>query len=508
MSTNPNDFLYHRLGPWPQPNQALDLWPAVVHLPKEEKRRFFWHIELRYIRQAIFYSPVAFWYAWQNPGLEPLTDEELTDNMCLRSFSKFQYEANLEEITKYLPGFEVQRLKPDCKYYITDLSLMRHIPSQDGMYIANTVSLFELEDPQTGKYRPMGIYVESVPEKGGSATQAVIYPEDGHAWELAKFYALMGCAYRIVFSIHSTLHFPMDTLNAITKTILPKSNLVQQLLLPHLEFSLELNFSVQNSKSSPIKNHQDYPYTGVTGTADEIAGLFVDAHAGIPERPKAYPPFHFRLVPFSESKNEYFHFQVEYYQCIRRFVKKVLPHLSAKDKAELGPWANYIAPYINKHIENNELGFLLDPLRHFPNETELMHDLEGESKLELLLTVIIWDLTVGHASDHYDFAMMRMSSMPMRLRIPPPSSRNIPAFDYKALRSFNDTYRHRLEWKMFYAPTNVSLLVDVDYGFSDPVLQKYNQEFIEDLKATEAGLSAKGIRNFLPLKNISSSIQY
>jgi hypothetical protein len=61
---------------------------------------------------------------------------------------------------------------------------------------------------------------------------------------------------------------------------------------------------------------------------------------------------------------------------------------------------------------------------------------------------------------------------------------------------------------MFYAPTNVSLLIDVDYGFSDPVLQKYNQEFIEDLKATEAGLSAKGIRNFLPLKNISSSIQY
>jgi hypothetical protein len=61
---------------------------------------------------------------------------------------------------------------------------------------------------------------------------------------------------------------------------------------------------------------------------------------------------------------------------------------------------------------------------------------------------------------------------------------------------------------MFYAPTNVTLLKDIDYGFSDPQLQKYNQEFLEDLKATEQGLKAKGIRNFLPLNKISGSIQY
>ena len=509
MSTNPNDYLYDRMGPWPQPNQALDLWPSVVHLPKEEHRRFFWKIELRYLRQAIFYTPVALWYAWRNPGLSPVDDAELADCMCVRSFSKFMYLADKADIEQFLPGFDMSRLKADKNYFITDLYLMRHIPAQNGQFNATTVSLFEEQDAGMKRFKPMGIFVESVPEKGQEPTKALIYPEDGNAWELAKYYALMGCAYRIVFSIHSTLHFPMDALNAITKTILPKKNLVQQLLLPHLEFSLELDLTVQTSKSSPIKNHQEYPYTGVTGTADEIAGLFVDAHQGVPGREKAYPPFHFLLEPVSESKSEYYFFQMEYYYCINRFVKKVMTHLTDEDKEYLKPWARYIAPFINKHIEVEGFHNLqTDPMTHFPYEHEILGQVGKEELLSKLLTMIIWDLTVGHAGDHYDFGMMHMARMPMRLRIPPPASRDIPGFDCKKLRTFVDTYKHRLEWKMFYMPTNVSLLHNVDYGFTDPVLQQYNREFREDLIATEKGIIEKGIRNFLPLKKIARSIQY
>lgn len=512
MSTNPNDYLYDRMGPWPQPNQALDLWPSVVHLPKQERRRFFWNIELRYLRQAIFYTPVALWYAWRNPGLSPLSDAELADCMCVRSFSKFMYLASKSDIEKFLPGFDMNRYNPDKDYYITDLYLMRHIPSQDGQYIATTVSLFEQQDDNMQRFKPMGIYVESVPEKGQEATKAMIYPEDGNAWELAKYYALMGCAYRIVFSLHSTLHFPMDALNAITKTILPEKNLVLQLLLPHLEFSLELDLTVQTSKSSPIKNHQEYPYTGVTGTADEIAGLFEDAHRGVPTRLKAYPPFHFRMEPQSESKSEYYLFQKEYYDTIYSFVEKVLEHLTPEDKKYLGPWAGYIAPFINKHIDvegNDVYGMLSDEMNHFPTALELTNDYNSDGALLCrLLTMIIWDLTIGHAGDHYDFGMMHMARMPMRLRIPPPASRDIPDFDRKKLRTFMDTFRHRLEWKMFYMPTNVSLLHNVDYGFKSPELQQLNRKFREDLVATEKRIIEKGIRNFMPLKKIARSIQY
>ncbi|TNE50057.1 MAG: hypothetical protein EP344_17585 [Bacteroidetes bacterium] len=509
MTTNPSDYLYDRLGPWPQPNQALDLWPMVVHMPKEEYRKFWWKIQLRYIRQAIFYTPRALWYALTNPGLKPVSDEELADFMCVRSYSKFMYRADKTDIERFLPGIDLGRLNPDKEYFITDLNLMRHIPSQDGMYVATTVSLFERESSDMSRFKPMAIYVESVPEEGQEPTKTLTYPEDGNAWELAKYYALLGCSYRIVFSIHSTLHFPMDALNAISKTMLPKENLVLKLLLPHLEFSLELDFTVQTSHSSPIKNHQEYPYTGVTGTADQIAGLFEDAHKGIPGREKAYPPFHFRMKPYSESRSEYYKFHMEYYYCINRFVKKVMTKLTEEDKEYLKPWAKYIAPFINKHIEVPEFAsYGEDLLKHFPYDYELFSTHENEQILELLLTMLIWDLTIGHAGDHYDFGMMDMDKMPMRLRIPPPASRNAPDFNRKKLRSFWDTYRHRLEWRMFYIPTNVSLLYNVDYGFKDPDLQRFNQEFLEDLKATEQAMIDKGMRIFMPLNKIARSIQY
>jgi len=509
MTTNPNDFLYDHLGPWPQPNPAMDLWAAVVHLPKDELRQFNRNIGLRYLRQLFFYSPVALWYAWRNPGLAPVSDETFADWLCVRSYSKFLYRADRADIAQFLPGYDLNTLNPDREYFISDLYLMRHIPAQDGMYMAVTAALFEKDPLRKDCFRPLAIYVESVPGKGTEPTKTLTFPEDGAAWELAKYYTLMGCAYRIVFSMHSTLHFPMDALNAITKTILPKKNLVFQLLIPHLQYSLELDLGVQTSHRSPIKNHQEYWYTGVTGTADQIAGLFDDAHRGVPGRDKAYPPFHFKLEPVSESESMYYRFQMEYYYCIKKFVDKVLEHLSEEDKQELIPWAGYIAPFINKHIQLPEFsGLDSDPLFHFPYEDELFDHHKGEPILNRLLAMIIWDLTIGHAGDHYDFGMMDMDKMPMRMRIPPPARRNIPAFDHKKLRTFVDTYKHRMEWRMFYMPTNVSLLYNIDYGFTTPELQKINREFLENLKATEQSLEGKGIRNFLPLKKIASSIQF
>lgn len=504
MSTNPQDYLYNKQGPWPQPNPAMDLWPAVVHLPQEEWTKFEWNIGLRYAAQALYYAPVALTYAIRHRGLKPVSDTEFADFMCARSFSKFQYEAGTKDIETFLPGFDMTRLRSDRKYFITDLFLMRHIPSQDGQYVAVTVSLFEMDE--RGAARPVAIYIESRTEN----TKTTVYPEDGSAWELSKYYALLGCAYRIVFSIHSTLHFPMDALNAITKTALPKENLVFQLLYPHLEFSLELNLVVQTSKTSPIKNHQEYPYTGVTGTAEEIAGLFEDAHRGVPERGKAYPPFHFTLKPTSERASEYFRFQMEYYNCIFRFVKEVVKKLTPDDKQQLVEWADYIAPFSNRHAGHVLYGstYLADPLRHFPYGNELFREYEGEEIITWLLTMIIWDLSVGHAGDHYDFGMMDIDKVPMRLRLPAPDNRQIHYFDRRKLRSFNDTFRHRMEWRMFYIPTNVTLLHNINYNFADPELQALNRRFLQDLKDTERGLADKAIRNFLPLRKISRSIQY
>lgn len=508
MPVNKKDYLYNMEGPWPQPNQALPLWPTVVHIDKKESRKFTWKISLRYAINMIFYRFVAKQYAKKNPGLQPVSDEEFCDFMCVRSYSQFMTKADNQDIKKFLPDFEMDRLDPKKEYFITDLYLMRNIPSQDGQYIAVTVTLFEQQKSKDMyNFKPTAIYVESVPAENEVATKCTIYPEDGPAWELSKFYALMGCAYRIVFSHHSTLHFPMDSLNAISKTILPKDNLILKLLLPHLEFSLELNLSVQTVYNSPIKNHQELPYTGVTGTEDQIAKLFIDAYQGVEGREKAYPPFFFKMVPESHCDSEYHRFQIEYYKCFKRFVSSIITHLTDKEKEEVIIWTEFVEPYINQHKRAEHNSLPEHKHYHFPNADDIRND-KNNGLLIDLLTKIVWDMSVGHAGDHYDFGMMDFNKMPMRLRIPPPASRDIPAFDYKKLRNRDDISRHRLEWKMFYMPTVLTRLCDTDYKFKSAELQKANADFLEDLKKTESGLSSMGIRNFYPLNEIARSIQF
>jgi hypothetical protein len=509
MPVNKKDYLYKMEGPWPQPNQAVNLWPTVVHINKKDKRKFFWKISIRYLKNMLLYRFVAKRYARKNPGLIPISDEEFCDFMCNRSYSQFMYKADNEDIEKFLPGFEMERLDPSKNYFITDLYLMRNIPTQDGQHIAVTVTLFEQEDRlEMLHFKPMACYVESVPEKGQEPTKCTIYPEDGNAWDLAKFYALMGCAYRIVFSHHSTLHFPMDALNAISKTILPKDNLILKLLLPHLEYSLELNLSVQTVYTSPIKNHQEIAYCGVTGTEDEIAKLFEDAYNGIPGREKAYPPFFFKMLPESHCMSEYHKFQLKYYDCILEFVKTVVNHLTPDEKEDVILWGKYVEPYINLHVKGEHKKLMEHKHFHFPTAEKLRADVEHKL-LVLLLTKIVWDMSVGHAGDHYDFGMMNFDQMPMRMRVAPPASRNVPDFDYTELRTQRDVFKHRLEWKMFYLPTVITTLKDTDYKFSSPELQKANANFLLALKQTEQEIIANpNIRNFYPLKEIARSIQF
>ena len=41
MKYTQKDYMYDRMGPWPQPNPVLPFgeFPAVLHVPKAERRR-------------------------------------------------------------------------------------------------------------------------------------------------------------------------------------------------------------------------------------------------------------------------------------------------------------------------------------------------------------------------------------------------------------------------------------------------------------------------------------
>lgn len=508
MERPQSDFLYKRMGPWPQPNPVLPFteFPAVVNIPRKELMRYELNIGVRYYTQIFYYLPVALWYGINHAGLAKVSDEEFVDMLCVRSFSKFLTKLHRDQIEKYLPGIDMSRLPEDREYYVNDLWLMSKLKPQEGCYTAATVCLFARSDSHKYGFEFLANFCLPYGEPIEKGT--VLYPEDNDAWDLAKYHSLLGCANRLVLSTHSFLHFPMDTVNAITKTALPKDNLLQRLLLPHFEFSLELDLGVLTSWESPIKNHWELPYTGLTGDEAGIAQLFVDAYMGMKDRHLTYPPYHFWLEP-QVPDTEYGRFQIEYYNCIERFAKKVLSKLTDDDKWYIRKWADYICGWLNTnpHMTDEDKQ---DIKKRFPNGDEIFEEYsDGFTILEKVTAKIIWDVTVGHASDHYDYGKMDVHKVPFRLRVPAPQGREVHHYTQKSLRTWVDAYKQRMCWKMFFIPTNVTLLQDMAYDFGgDPELEQYTREFKKELHETEKGLAEKGIRDFIPLKEIARSIQY
>jgi hypothetical protein len=121
---------------------------------------------------------------------------------------------------------------------------------------------------------------------------------------------------------------------------------------------------------------------------------------------------------------------------------------------------------------------------------------------------LIWDLSVGHAADHYDYSLIDINKAPLRMRVPPPDSKDIPTLDRKKLINWVDIFKHEFERKMFFAPRNVTLLMDTKYDFHKPTeqrLRELNEYFLNDLRKTEKDLT---VYNYIPLNQISRSIQY
>jgi hypothetical protein len=58
--------------------------------------------------------------------------------------------------------------------------------------------------------------------------------------------------------------------------------------------------------------------------------------------------------------------------------------------------------------------------------------------------------------------------------------------------------------RMFFSPSNLTLLKDAQYSFSDPDLSGAGHTLISNLKSLDRTLK----RRFIPLDEISASIQY
>lgn len=235
---SPDEFLYGRKGPWPQPSPAHPLKEAaeVLNVPLVESLVWDATVGKRLVESYVGYGGLASAAAAWDLGQPIPTDDEFNRYMLDTAYTRFMKPAKPEDIAG------LNKSPGAVKWWKYDFSAMKLVQPLEGLYCAPVVCIFA-EDAQKKRSCAAIIF------RGDDPSQNVtVYPSD-QAWNLAKIYALQGAAYHMLFVVHPALHFPMDSVNAITKTAVPHIHLLFQLLYPHTAYQLTLDNAVLEGPS-------------------------------------------------------------------------------------------------------------------------------------------------------------------------------------------------------------------------------------------------------------------
>lgn len=461
-----SDFLHGRKGPWPQPQPAHPLGeaPGVVHVPVSEWIDWWLHIGSRYVFTLPSFV-IEYLRSALNPGLAEISDERLSELVSRSMISKFvtdQFDTKDREIFK---DYDL------TGKYLIDLEALRVVQAFKGMYTSGTKGLFTL---QNDRYFPVAIWID--------ATQTLITPKD-EGWELAKYYLLQGCAIAATLVIHPLLHFPLDSINAITKTALPTWHPIFRLLSPHLRFTLPLENAVLNFKSSLLQSKWWMPYAPYPGPAGCLRDLLVEGFKGIKFN-VSYPPYKYFLKPLPVLST-YGEFQNAYFPAFVRFTEQMLQDVKSDDHL-VTTWA--------KFISQNVPGF--------PGEAEIT---QGDTLIQAVASYL-WQVSLGHTIDHYDYGNMDVREIPLRLRQAPPK-KNDRVIDRKKLVTFWDSGKYRMARKLFFKNTTVTKLVDCQYDCVNERERAAVKEFQAELRRIDQEMKQKGIC-YIPLEEVAASIQF
>lgn len=471
MKWKMSDYLYGRKGPWPQPcpDHPHGEAPAVLGVPLGEWVDWWMHIGLRFV---VLWPTLTPWYLLKGivePGLKPVTDGEFHNYITNSMMARF-ITPRLDEVDRKIFAEE---MKEGGEFYIVDLDPVRVVKTYKDIHVSPTKTLLR----KNGKiFEVVAIWMEK--------TKTVLHSQDGDAWELAKYFVLQGGALCATMVVHPLQHFPMDSVNAITKTALPKEHTLFKLLHAHQRFTLPLEYAVLDFKMSLL--HDDAwwkTYAPFPGAYDGIRDLLVEGYNGIRNN-DSYPPFQYPRRP-PKVYSGYGTFLDEYYETIYKFVDEVLASIPKGDKAVV-TWANYIHQQVPG----------------FPSGKEIF---EGKTLTEVV-AFYIWDVTVGHTIDHHNYGQMDVRKVPLRIRQEPPT-KDTKMKSRQLLQNPVDLMKYQLAMKLFFAPTVITKLKDVDYGFSQPELKAKQAKFKEELKATDKRLRDQGL-TYMTLDDIAASIQF
>lgn len=467
----PKNFLYGRKGPWPQPcpDHPYDESPGVVHLPLGEWLDWWAHVGLRFSTQWPLFTPIYLLTSILNPGCKEVSDDEFHEFLTNSMMARFIIP-DLDDLDKAI--FK-DYIEPGKNYFIVDLEPVKVIETFKGIHVSPTKTLLR---EKNGKFTIICIWVEK--------TNTILVHTDGDAWELAKYFVLQGGALCATMVVHPLLHFPMDSINAITKTALPKEHTLFKLLYAHHRFTLPLENAVLNFKMSLLHNDKWWKtYAPFPGPYEGIRDLLVEGYRGIKNN-HSYPAYQYPRRP-PKIYSGYGTFLDAYYETIYEFVDDVVKTISPNDPYVIG-WANYIHQWIPG----------------FPSGEEIF---EGKTLTEVV-AYYIWDVTVGHTIDHNNYGKMDVQKVPLRLRQAPPV-KDTKMISRKKLQSPIDLMKYKLAMRLFFSPTVITKLKDVQYDFRDPDLQARVRQFKKDLRATEKKLKEQGLE-YLTLDEIANTIQF
>jgi hypothetical protein len=468
----PEDYLYGRKGPWPQPcpDHPYDESPGVIHLPFSEWADWWLRIGARFVFLWPLLTPWYFIKGLIRPGLKKVSDNEFHEFLTNSMMARF-ITPKLDELDKKIFSLWMKEGK---NYYVVDLDPVRVVEPFKGIHVSPTKTL--LEETAPDKFQVVCTWMEKTAE--------VLTPQDGDAWELSKYFVLQGGALCATMVVHPLQHFPLDSINAITKTALPKEHTLFKLLHAHMRFTLPLENAVLNFKMSLLHDDKWWKtYAPFPGAYNGIRDLLVEGYRGIKNN-DSYPPFSYPRRP-PKIYSGYGTFLDAYYETIYKFVDEVVGTIT-KDDVHVKNWADYINGWIPG----------------FPDGEEIF---QGKTLTEVV-AFYIWDVTVGHTIDHHNYGKMDVRKVPLRIRQAPPK-KGIKLMPLKKLQSPVDLMKYQLAMKLFFGPSVITKFINAQYGFKSPFLNEAVARFKEDLRKTDKDLKAKGL-TYMDLEDIANSIQF
>ena len=478
----PDRFLYERKGPWPQPSPAHPLKEAaeVLNVPLIETAVWDVAVGLRLAADEYGYASQAAVMALDDMDMEIPTDEEFNNIMLNTAYTRFMQPLSAFDIARF------EKTPAANKLWKYDFSAMNLVKPIEGLYCAPVLVYFQ-EDASGARKCVQIIF------RKGNSTWYDYGPTMGPLWNLAKVYALQGAIYHMLFVVHPALHFPMDSVNAITKTAVPQIHPLFQLLYPHTALTLPLDNAVLEGPGSPVnKNVQGTWFDPFMGDGYNLKLLFGAGYTGLedPWYGGAYPPYDF-MNPQMGFDSEYGRWLAAYFPPFVDFCTKVATKILEADKKDtyVARWARYNSTYV----------------RGFPDEKSIL----DRDCLARAMAIFMWDVTVSHAGDHYSvgynvparYKFLRIRNYPPPT---PPPSRDGPA-KIGDVAVVDDLFRAEMAQQLFFQPWGVTSLYSTSYAFTYRDLQTAAKDFQDALQTISQGFKYGRDTPFMPFSPLNGN---